>query len=84
MMVMDERGGKLNYATVEVLRGLERKYWTACVVFKGKHFKAILPSETDLYNAAKRIEAVAHGIVNYTRILTPLSEGIKFYTIKAI
>jgi hypothetical protein len=33
---MDERGGTLNYAVVEVLRDLERNYWVAYGVFKVK------------------------------------------------
>jgi hypothetical protein len=36
LAVMDERGGTLNYAVVEVLRDLERSYCVLCGVFEGK------------------------------------------------
>jgi hypothetical protein len=39
LAAMDERGGTLNYAVVEVLRDLERSYWVSCGVFEGKRFK---------------------------------------------
>jgi hypothetical protein len=53
-------------------------------VFKGKRFKAILPSKTDLNRAAKRIEAVADGIVLFSRFSTPSGEGIKFHVIQVV
>jgi hypothetical protein len=84
LAAMDERGGTLNYAAVEVLRDLERSYWVSCCVFKGRRFKAILPSKTDLHRAAKRIEAVADGIVPFSRFSTPSGEGIKFHVIQVV
>jgi hypothetical protein len=39
LAAMDERGGTLNYAAVEVLRDLECSYWVSYGVFKGKRFK---------------------------------------------
>jgi hypothetical protein len=81
---MDERGGTLNYAAVEVLRDLECSYWVSCGVFKGKRFKAILPSKTDLHCAAKRIEAVADGLVSFSPFSTPSGEGIKFHVIQVV
>jgi hypothetical protein len=74
---MDKRGGMLNYAAIEVLRDLERRYWVACGVFKGKMFKAILPSKTYLYRAIKGIEYASDGIVPFTRFSTPSVEEIK-------
>jgi hypothetical protein len=50
--------------------------------FKAKFFKTIIRSKTELYRAAKQIEAVAQIIVPYTQFLTPAGEGIKFHTIK--
>jgi hypothetical protein len=84
LAAMDERDGTLNYAAVEVLRDLERSYWLLCGVFKGKRFKAILPSKTDLHRAAKRIEAVHDGIVPFSRFYTPSGEGIKFHVIQVV
>jgi hypothetical protein len=84
LAVMDERGGTLNYATVEVIRDLERSYWVSCYVFKSKGFKAILLSKTDLHRAAKRIQAVADGIVPFSRFSTPSREGIKFNVIQVV
>jgi hypothetical protein len=81
---MDERGSTLNYAAVEVLRDLECSYWVSCGVFKGKRFKAILPSKTDLHRATKIIEAVADGIVPFSRFSTPSGEGIKFNVIQIV
>jgi hypothetical protein len=81
---MDERGGTLNYAVVEVLRDLERSYWLPFCVFKGKRFKATFLSKTDLYRAEKRIEAVADGIVPISRLSTPSGEGIKFNVIHVV
>jgi hypothetical protein len=43
-----------------------------------------LPSNTDIYIAAKRKEYIVCDIVPYTRFVTPLGEGIKFYTIKVV
>jgi hypothetical protein len=80
----DERGGTLNYAVVEVLRDLERSYWVSCGVLNGKRFKAKLPSKTDLHRAVKRIEAVADGIVTFSRFSTPSGEGIKFHVIQVV
>jgi hypothetical protein len=84
LATMDERGGTLNYAAVELLRDFERSYWVSCGVFKGKRFKAILPSKTDLHRVAKRIEAVADGIVPFSRFSTPSGEGIKFNVIQIL
>jgi hypothetical protein len=33
LAAMDEHGGTINYAAVEVLRDLERSYWVSCGVF---------------------------------------------------
>jgi hypothetical protein len=84
LAAMDQRGGTLNYLAVEVLRDLECRYWIACGVFIGKMFKAILPPETDLYCASKRIEAVAEWIVPFMIFLTPSGEGIKFNVIHVV
>jgi hypothetical protein len=84
LAAMDKRGGTLNYAAVEVLRDLERSYWVSCGVFKGKRFKAILPSKTDLHRTAKRIEAVADGSVPFSRFSTPSGEGIMFHVIQIV
>jgi hypothetical protein len=81
---MDERGGTLNYTAVEVLHDLERSYWMVCGLFKGKRFKAIFPSKTDLYRAGKIIEAAADGIVTFMRFSTPSGEGIQFNVIHAV
>jgi hypothetical protein len=66
LAAMDERGGTLIYAAVEVLRDLECSYCVSCGVRKGKRFKAILPSKTDMHCAAKRIEAVADRIFPFS------------------
>jgi hypothetical protein len=84
LAAMDEHGGMLNYAVVQVLRNLERSYWLSCGVFKGKRFKAILPSKTNLHRAAKIIEAVADGIVPLSRFSTPSGKGIKFHVIQFV
>jgi hypothetical protein len=56
----------------------------ACLKLKVKRFKAILLYKTGLYHAAKRIEAVADGIVLFTRFSTPSGEGIKFNMIHVV
>jgi hypothetical protein len=84
LAAMDERGDTLNYDAVEVLRDLEHSYWVSCGMFKGKRFKAILPSKTNLYCAAKGIKAVADGIVPFARFSTPSGEGIKFNVIHVV
>jgi hypothetical protein len=81
---MDERGGTLKDAAVEVLRDLGCSYWVSCGVFKGKRFKALFPSKTDLHCAAKRMEAVADGIVLFSRFSAPSREGIKFNVIQVV
>jgi hypothetical protein len=63
---------------------LERSHWVSCGVLKGKRFKAIFPSKTDLRRAAKRIEAVADGIFPLSQFCTPFREGIKFNVIQVM
>jgi hypothetical protein len=53
LAAMGERGGTLNYAAIEVLHDLERGYWVSCGMFKGKRFKAILPSKNGLVLCCK-------------------------------
>jgi hypothetical protein len=54
-------------------------------VFKGnKRLKTILPSKTDLYRAAKRIEAAAGGSILFTIFSTPSGEGIKCNVIHVV